>query len=72
MYWSAVGQRVFNVFINSSSVLTNFDIFKAAGGKDKAIAETFTATANASGKIAISFVTVVNEAKVSGITITPS
>ena len=32
--------------INGTQVLTNFDIFAAAGGKDKAVQETFTATAD--------------------------
>ena len=46
IYWTAAGQRLFNVSINGQQVLTNFDIFATAGGKDIAIAETFTATAN--------------------------
>ncbi|WP_322480436.1 malectin domain-containing carbohydrate-binding protein, partial [Thermogemmatispora sp.] len=31
-YWSAAGKRVFNVSINGQQVLTNFDIYAAAGG----------------------------------------
>ena len=31
-FWSATNQRVFNVFIQGAQVLTNFDIFAAAGG----------------------------------------
>ena len=54
-YVTAAGQRQFNVSINGTQVLTNFDIFATAGGKDKAIQETFTATANASGQIAVAF-----------------
>ena len=50
---TAAGQRQFNVIINGTQVLTNFDIFATAGGVDKAIRETFTATADANGQITI-------------------
>ncbi len=53
--YAAAGQQQFNVGVNGTQVLTNFDIFAAAGGKDKAIQESFTATANASGQIALAF-----------------
>ncbi len=71
-YWSSAGQRVFNVAINGAQVLSNFDIFAAAGGEDIAIARSFTATANSSGQIVIGFTTVKDNAKVSGIEITPN
>ena len=70
-YWTAAGKRVFNVAINGSQVLSNFDVFQAAGGAARAIVRTFTATADSSGKITIAFANVVDNAKVSGITITP-
>ena len=54
---TAAGQRQFNVSINGTQVLTNFDIYAAAGGKDTAIQKTFSATANASGQIAVAFST---------------
>jgi fibronectin type 3 domain-containing protein len=63
------GQRVFNVAINGSRVLTNFDIFATTGGAFKALAEQFTATANSNGQIVIQFTTVVGAARVSGIEI---
>jgi hypothetical protein len=53
--WTAAGQRKFNVAINGTNVLTAFDIFAAAGGRNRAISEQFTATANASGQIVIGF-----------------
>jgi hypothetical protein len=68
-YWTAAGKRVFNVSINGTAVLTNFDIFAAAGGEDKAIDETFTATANASGQIVIVFTSVVDLADINGIAV---
>jgi hypothetical protein len=72
IYWNSAGQRLFNVAINGNQVLSNFDIFVTAGGKNIAIAETFTATANSSGQIVIQFTTIKDNAKVSGIEITPA
>ena len=54
-YWSAAGQRTFNVAINGATVLTAFDIFAAAGARYKAVSRTFDATANASGQVVIQF-----------------
>jgi hypothetical protein len=69
IYWSSAGQRVFNVKINGTQVLTNFDIIAAAGAKNRAVVRQFTATADSSGKIVLEFDSVVNYAKVSGIEI---
>ena len=49
------GQRVFNVAINGTSVLSNFDVYATAGGTNKAVVEQFTATADALGQITVSF-----------------
>ncbi len=49
------GQRVFNVAINGTSVLSNFDVYATAGGQNKALVEQFTATADALGQITVSF-----------------
>jgi hypothetical protein len=68
-YWNSAGRRLFNVSINGTQVLSSFDIFAAAGGEYKAIAESFTATADASGKITIKFTSVRDNAKVDGIEI---
>jgi hypothetical protein len=54
-FWTAAGQRRFNVVINNATVLTAFDIFAAAGGANRAIARTFNTTANASGQVVIQF-----------------
>lgn len=53
--WQAAGQRIFNVAINGSTVLSNFDVFAAAGGYKKALARQFTVAANGSGQIVIAF-----------------
>jgi beta-galactosidase len=68
-YWTQAGQRVFNVSINGTQVLTNFDIFAAAGGQDMAVVEQFAATANAQGQIVLQFVSVKDNAAVNGIEI---
>ncbi len=52
--WTAAGQRAFNVAINGTSVLTNFDVFATAGYKE-ALGRTFTTNANSSGQIVIAF-----------------
>jgi fibronectin type 3 domain-containing protein len=53
-YFSTAGGREFNVAINGTTVLTNLDVY-ATVGKNAALLETFTATANSSGQIVIAF-----------------
>ena len=71
-YWTTAGSRTFNVLINGSQVLTNFDIFATAGGEFKAVAESFTATASSAGAVTIQFVSVKDNAQVNGIEISPT
>src|SRR5260370_776605 len=66
-YWSTAGSRIFNVSINGTAVLTNFDIFAAAGAKNKAIIEQFTVNANSSGQYVIKFTTVKDNSLINGI-----
>jgi len=66
-YVSGVGQRRFNVAINGTTVLTNYDILLEAGAKHKATIKEFNATANTSGQITVQFTSVINNAKISGI-----
>ncbi|HTC93915.1 MAG TPA: malectin domain-containing carbohydrate-binding protein [Terriglobales bacterium] len=68
-FWTAAAKRVFNVSINGTQVLTNFDIFAAAGAMNKAVIRQFTANANASGQYVITFTTVTDKSLVSGIEI---
>ena len=69
-YFAAAGQREFNVSINGTAVLTNFDIYAATGAEYKAILKTYTATANAAGQIVIAFTNgAANNAKVDAIQI---
>ena len=61
-----------DVLINGGQVLGNYDIYADAGGKNVAVAKTFTATANSSGQIVISFTSVKDNAKVSAVAVTPN
>src|SRR5260370_813592 len=66
-YWTAAGLRIFNVTINGTAVLTNFDIFATAGAKNKAVIEQFTENANSSGQYVIQVTPVKDNSLVSGI-----
>jgi beta-glucanase (GH16 family) len=67
-YWTAVGQRRFNVAINGTQVLTNFDIIAAAGAPNKAVISEFDTVASG-GQIVIQYTTVTDNARSSGIEI---
>jgi beta-galactosidase len=69
-FFTSSGSRTFNVSINGTQVLTNFDIFVAAGGQNKAVIEQFNQAANSSGQYVIQFTSVVNQSLISGIEIT--
>jgi hypothetical protein len=66
-YFNTAGSRKFNVKINGTLVLSAFDIFAAAGAKNKAIVKQFTVNANASGQYIVQFTSVVNQSLLSGI-----
>ena len=68
-YFTTKGSRVFNVSINGTQVLTNFDIVAASGGGSIANIQQFTVPANASGQYVITFTSVTNNALISGIEI---
>jgi hypothetical protein len=69
-FFTAAGSRTFNVSINGTQVLSNFDIFAAAGAQNKAIIEQFNEAANSNGQYVIQFTSVINQSLVSGIEIT--
>ncbi|HEX3048789.1 MAG TPA: cellulose binding domain-containing protein, partial [Bacillota bacterium] len=70
-YLTSSGSRLFSVSINSATVLSNFDIYASAGGQNKAIARSFTATADSSGQIVIQFTSGTENPKINGISIEP-
>ena len=69
IYFTAPGQRVFNVLINGNQVLTNFDIYAAAGTSNRAVLREFTLPASGRGQFVIVATNVVQNAKFSGIQI---
>jgi subtilisin family serine protease len=67
---TAVGQRVFNVALNGSTVLANFDVFAAAGGEYAAVDKSFTVNVTA-GQVNVAFTAGNDWPIVSGIQIVP-
>ena len=65
-YATAAGQRSFNVIINGQTVLTNFDIFAAAGGGFKALDRGFSASVT-NGQMIIQLVPVIGAAKIDAV-----
>jgi Malectin domain len=68
-FWTAPGKRTFNVAINGTTVLSRFDIFATAGAANRANIQQFSATADSSGSIVITFTSVIDNALISGIEI---
>ncbi len=71
-YWTATNQRVFNVTINGTQVLSNFDIIAAAGAPNRANIQQFIATPDNSGQVTIQYATVKDNALSSGIEVIPN
>ncbi len=69
LYQTASGARVFNVAINGTTVLSNFDIYAQVGARFKAIVREFTTVANGSGQIVVALTTVKDNATIAGIEI---
>jgi len=65
-YWNAAAKRVFNAFIQGQQVLTNFDIFVAAGGMNLPITRVFT-NAVTNSQLQILVTPVVDNARISGL-----
>ncbi|ULH17590.1 NPCBM/NEW2 domain-containing protein (plasmid) [Deinococcus sp. KNUC1210] len=68
---AAAGARVFDVQIEGSPALTGFDVYREAGGAQKAIVRTLDTTVS-DGALTITFVRRVENAKISGIEILPA
>ncbi len=69
VYWTSQGQRVFNVAIEGTTVLSNFDILTQTTPKT-ALDRSFT-TSVTDGVLNIVFTSVVNNAMVSAVEIVP-
>jgi hypothetical protein len=67
-HWTMPKQREFNVAINGTPVLTDFDIVAEAGGPNIALVRSFPVVASSTGTIAIAFSNGdADVAKISGI-----
>ncbi len=66
LYYASAGQRVFDVKIEDRTVLSNFDIFAAAGAKNRAYDRTFTTTVS-DGELTVSFIVRKGQPKISAI-----
>lgn len=62
-------ERVANVVLNKQYVLSQFDIFEAAGGSNIACVKEFTTSADSGGQITVQFQSVKDTAIVCGIEI---
>ena len=67
------GARRFNVVVNGTTMLSEFDIFAAAGSADKAVVRDTTTTATSAGKIVIALTTGnANQPALNGLEILPA
>ncbi|MFC4150075.1 malectin domain-containing carbohydrate-binding protein [Micromonospora mangrovi] len=72
-YFTAAGQRQFNVAVNGQQVLANLDIVAAAGAANRALVREFPATASATGQVVVAFTNgAANNATVDGIEVVPA
>lgn len=67
---TGANQRTFDVRLEGSTVLSNFDVFQQAGGIDRAIVRQFNATVT-DGAVTIDFIRRIENAEVSAIEIVP-
>jgi len=52
---TSAGARVFNVALNGTIVLPNFDIFRTAGAQFKAVVQQFMTAANSTGSVVVAY-----------------
>ena len=69
IFFTSAGQRIFNVFINGAQIITNLDVFAAAGASDTALIRQFNVAAGPTGEFVIVASNVVQNAKINGIEI---
>jgi len=69
---AGAGSRVFDVFCNGNALLRDFDIFREAGGENRAVAKTFHGLVpNAQGKLFFDFVPNRNYPRLGAIEVAP-
>ena len=67
--YNSAGDRVFDMSLNGTTVLSNFDIIAAAGSKYKAVIEEFSVLADGSGNIVLTSSSVIDYPQINGIEI---
>ena len=65
-YWNGSGKRVFNAYIQGLQVLTNLDIYAAAGGMNNPLTRIFTNRVT-NAQLQVLFTPVVDNARISGL-----
>ena len=68
-FFSTAGSRTFNISINGTQVETGYDIFAAAGAKNKADILELTEVASPNGDFVVTFTSVINQSLLSAIEI---
>jgi hypothetical protein len=68
-YFATAGSRTFNIDINGFQAVASYDIFAAAGAKNKAVVREFTENADSTGAFVVTFTSVINNSLLSAIEI---
>lgn len=68
-YLTAAGLRLFDVSLNGTLVLDDYDVFAAAGSQHRAHVRTFTVVADGAGQIVVRLTSVTNSALLNGVEI---
>ncbi len=71
IFYNSAGTRVFDVQVEGQTVLSNFDIYSEAGGKDKALIKTINATVT-DGVLNITLIHKIENPKLSSIEVLPA
>ncbi|TAF37140.1 MAG: hypothetical protein EAZ66_07290, partial [Alphaproteobacteria bacterium] len=71
IYWNSANNRLFNVTGEGQALLTNYDIWTDAGGRNTSVIKKFNVDV-ADGFLNLNFTTIVDNAKVDFIQVTPT
>jgi hypothetical protein len=67
-YWNQAGKRIFHVKVNNTTVISNLDLFAAAGNKlNKVVVKDIPVVADSLGNVVVQFVAVKDNAAVAGL-----
>ncbi len=71
IYYGVANARLFNVFIEGQQRLTSFDVFAAAGGKNRAFVGQFVVSVTDGNGLQVALNTVKDDATLSGVEVIP-